>query len=395
MLTYVLSKLLTVLVFLIIFSVIVVSHEFGHFLLGRLNGIKVNEFAIGMGPTIYKKKLKSTILKIHLFPIGGACIFENDDELLFLNDKDKDDELKDNEFRDEDNDNSSDSDIDEELLDETYDLPGGKFNDAPVWGRIATVLAGPVFNFITAFIFCLIIVWFYGQDLPVVYDLSDNYPAMEAGIKKGDTILKIDNHRVRLWREVSVISSLNYGEPLEIVYERDGQQYTTVVTPKYNEEEGRYYIGFVGMGQYKDCKNISVFKYTFYELRYMTFAVFKSLGHLTSEHGSIDDLSGPVGIADVIDDTLEESRSFGVFITVMQIVNLIVLLSVNLGIMNLLPFPAIDGGRLIFLLIELVTGKRVPPDKEGFVHLIGIILLMILMVAVCYNDVLRIIERFF
>lgn len=405
MLQYILSKVFTIIVFLIIFTIIVVSHEFGHYLLGRLNGIRVNEFAIGMGPVIFKKKLKSTILKIHLLPIGGACIFDSDDAMfsnsLDATDEDEDDNKNSDNFIEENDSTSFSENIKttsskemEEDDDETKDLPGGKFQNAPLWGRIATVLAGPIFNFITAYIFCLFIVWFCGEDLPVLYDVTDGYPAQEAGLQAGDVITKIENHKVYLWREVSIASMLNYGEAVNVEYERDGVKYSAEITPKYNEENDRYYFGFVGGGEYISCDNLSVFKYTFYEMRYMVFSVFKGLAHLTSENGSMDDLAGPVGIANVIDDTIEVTSTYGTFTVFLNLLNIVVLLSVNLGIMNLLPFPAIDGGRLVFLLFELVTGKRVPPDKEGIVHLIGFILLFALMLVVFFNDISHIVKNF-
>lgn len=397
---YFLSKLLTVLVFLIIFTVIVVSHEFGHFLIGRLNGIKIKEFAIGMGPVIFKKKLKSTILKIHLLPIGGACIFDSDEYLFdseikkLVNDVKADDSLTDEEKEIEINEiiKQYEAETDDE---ETKDLPGGKFSSASVWGRIATVLAGPFFNFITGYIFCLFIVWFCGQDLPVVYDVNEGYPAEEAGIMPGDTILSIDNQKIYLWREISLDSILSYGDPMKVKYERDGVVYDTVLYPKYSEESGRYYLGLVGGGEFIECNNLSVFKYTYCEIRFMVKSVYKSLAHITKKgKASVDDFAGPVGIANVVDNTIEEAKPYGSFVVILNIVNLIVLLSINLGIMNLLPFPAIDGGRLIFLLIELITGKKVPADKEGLVHLIGFVLLFIFMIVIFFNDISHIVKGF-
>lgn len=393
MLEYLLSKLLTIIVFLIVFTVIVVSHEFGHFLLGRLNGIRINEFAIGMGPTIFKKRLKSTILKIHLLPIGGACVFASDDPMMGGGYEDEE-ELSEMSDSSDDRANILDDDISEdgELSDADYvkTLPGDKFQNASIWGRIATVIAGPLFNILLAYILSLFVVWFTGENLPTLYSVTEGYPAAEAGLQKGDTILKINNERVYLWREVSLISMMNSGETLDIVYERDGQKYTTTLTPKYSEEDDRYYIGFTGGGNFIKCNNLSVFKYSYCEVRFWLKATYKSLGIMLHGKGSMDDLSGPVGIATVIDDTIEESSDYGVFYVVLNMVNIAVLLSVNLGVINLLPFPAIDGGRLIFLLFELITRKKVPPEKEGLVHLIGFVLLFALMIIVFFNDIMRI-----
>lgn len=407
MLQIILSKLLTIIVFFIIFTIIVVSHEFGHFLVGRLNGIRVNEFAIGMGPVIFKKRLKSTVLTIHLLPIGGACVFYSDDITMGGDFKDDEDDKYDDEQDDTQNGNEDDSQIKaeskealdtamEEPEDEyTKGLPGDKFGKAPIWGRIATVLAGPFFNFITAYLMCVFMVWFCGQDLPIVNGVVEGYPAYEAGIQKGDKIVKINGDNIYLWRDVSLISMMNYGEPLNIVYERDGQKYQAQIIPQYDPKDDRHYIGFSGGQSYVECNNLSVFKYSYYEERYWFLATFKSLGYLFKGHGSMDDFSGPVGIATVIDDTIENTRPMGMFVVILNIVNIATLLSVNIGILNLLPFPAIDGGRLMFLLFELITGKKVPPDKEGLVHLAGFVILFIFMIIVFFNDIWRVVGRFF
>lgn len=358
------SPILTIISFIVIFTVVVVSHEFGHFMIAKLNGIKVNEFSIGMGPAIFKKKGKETTLAIRLFPIGGACIFEGEDGIY----QDEDEPGKPKEIKE------------------------GTFSSAPVWGRIATVFAGPFFNIILAYLLSMFLCWFCGADTPVLYDVSENYPAQAAGLEAGDTIISIDHQRIFLWREVSVISYMNHGEPIDITYERDGQRYDTTITPMYSEEDSRYYIGFIGGGNYVECNNLSVFKYSFYEVRYWIVTTVRSLVYMVSGYASADDVAGPVGIATVIDDTIEETSKEGVFTVFLNMVNIALLLSVNLGVLNLLPVPALDGGRLLFLLFEAITKKKVPPEKEGIVHLIGFVILMILMVLVLYNDIMRLIR---
>lgn len=383
MISVLLQKIVTIIVFLIIFTVIVVSHEFGHFLLGRLNGIKVREFAIGMGPVIFKKRLKSTVFKIHLLPLGGACVFDSDDIVLSAGESVSENE--ENDYK------SPEEEAEDEFL---KSLPGDKFQKAPIWGRIATVFAGPLFNFIVAYILCIFLVWFCGQDLPVVMDVSKGLPAEAAGIQAGDVITKINNQKVYLWREISINSMMNAGEPISIVYERDGREYATILTPEFDENDNRFYMGLIGGGEALRCNNISVFKYSLLEVRYWLIATYKSLVYIFSGQGSMNDVSGPVGVAEVIDDTIVETAPFGWFTVLLNLVNITVLLCVNLGVINLLPFPAIDGGRLLFLFFELITGKRVPPEKEGFVHLIGIVILFVFMIFVFFNDIMRVISKF-
>lgn len=413
------NGLWTAISFIIIFTVIVVSHEFGHYLIGRLNGIGVEEFTIGMGPAIFKKKGKHTTFAIRLFPIGGACIFkgmgmsddseeettdglndkleeflarsENVDEVESIEEEKRAREKykKDIESVETVKDEVSDVEVADGVAIATDNYKAIAFNEAPVWARISTVAAGPIFNVILAFLFSIFLCWFCGSDRAELVDVMDGYPAQAAGLQAGDVITRIDNQKIYVWREISVCSMLNYGETFEIEYERDGQRYVTTITPQFDEETNRYYIGFIGGSIPVECKDLSVFKYSLIEVRYWLITTYRSLLFMFSGHASVDDLSGPVGIATVIDDTIEETSQYGVFTVILNLVNITVLLSVNLGVLNVLPFPALDGGRLVLLLVEAVTGKKVPPDKEGLFHFIGFVLLMILMVVVLFNDIFR------
>ncbi len=348
---------MTIIYFVLIFGLVVVAHEFGHFLLAKANGIHVIEFAVGMGPKLLHFKKGETEYCLRLLPIGGACIFENEDELGGNGDR-------------------------------VYEE--GSFPAASVWARISTVVAGPLFNFILGFLLAFIIVWFSGSDRPVINGLIEGYPAQEAGIEPGDVITHMNGERIYLAREIYINMYINKGKDMTLVYERDGESYETTVSPKYSEEDGRYLIGFQGYGEYVDCKNANIFPYTYYEVRYCLTSTLKSLGMLISGNGSKDDVSGPIGVAQVIGDISEQAAPYGMVVVIINLLNIALLLSVNLGVMNLLPLPALDGGRLVFLLIEAVRGKPIPPDKEGMVHFAGFVALMILMVFVMYNDIMRI-----
>jgi regulator of sigma E protease len=356
--------LLTIIVFILIFSVVVISHEMGHFIIAKINGIKVLQFSVGMGPDIIKFTKGETKYVLKLLPIGGACMFEGEDG-IYSDDKNKDEN------------------------DMTFEKPEGAFNDANVWARIATVFAGPFFNIILAFLLSLILVGFSGEIIPTINSLTEGYPAKEAGLQEGDIITKMNGERIYLQGEVTFISAVSTGEPIEIEYKRDGQKYKTTVTPKYSEEDGRYYIGFT-IGESIECKGFDLIKYSVYEVRYWLKTTVKSLIMLVQGRLSTNDLSGPVGIAVTIDETLEVAKPYGIPTVVLTMINFAVLLSVNLGVMNLLPLPALDGGRLLFLLVEVIRGKPVPPEKEGLVHFIGFVALMILMVFVLYNDIAKI-----
>lgn len=349
--------IVSILIFLIMFSVIVISHEFGHYAIARRNGIRVNEFDIGMGPVLYRKEGLETDLCIRLLPIGGACMFDGMDVA---------------------DDGEEDGKPDEH-----------SFPNAPVAARIAAVLAGPMANFILGFIFSLILVAFVGTDLPVIQEVIPDSAAMEAGLQAGDVIKKVNGENIHIYREVTLISMMNYGEPLRITYERDGERMTANLTPRFDAEDNRYYMGIRGSGEYLKCNPFQVFQYGFYETGYWLKATYKSLGLIFRGHFSKDDISGPVGVVKVVDDTYEETAPYGPAAVILTFLSLATLLTVNLGVINLLPLPALDGGRLLFLLLEAVRGKPIPPEKEGLVHLAGFAVLMFVMILVLFNDISR------
>ncbi len=211
--------------------------------------------------------------------------------------------------------------------------------------------------------------------------------AQAAGLKEGDRITKINGKRIHLGEDVTLISQLNTkGESLTVTYERGGEEYTTVIKPTYDEEAQRYVMG-IAAGQYLKCNVPQTFQYGFYTMKFYAEATFKSLKMLVTGQLSRDDVSGPVGIVKVVDDVYDTAKSYGALDVALNMINIALLLSVNLGIMNLLPLPALDGGRLVFLLVEAVRGKPVPPEKEGMVHLAGMMALMVLMVLVLFNDI--------
>ena len=377
----------TIILFLIIFGVVVISHEFGHFLIGRRNGIRVLEFMVGMGPTLFSFEKGGVKYSLKLFPIGGACLFDGEDGMAVQEEEKEENDIRRKAMMGAEVPLPCDEPWPEE---EAHGIP---FTEAGVWRRIATIFAGPFFNFILAFIVALVLTAFYGIDRPVIEGISENSAAEEAGLKAGDEITRINNERIHFYREISVISSMNRGETLEIHYTRDGQKGVVTLEPRYDEEDGRYYIGFIGAGEYEAGTPLRVFQYSFYEVEYYAKTTYKSLGMLIHGRLSRDDVSGPVGIAHMVGtsyDTVE--KKYGTLSAIMTMLEIVVLLSVNLGIMNLLPLPALDGGRLLFLFVEVVRGKPVAPEKEGLVHFAGLVVFMILTVFVMYNDIMKIVH---
>lgn len=262
------------------------------------------------------------------------------------------------------------------------------FNKKSVWARMSVVFAGPFFNFIMAFVFAIILLGSIGYDKPILNGVIKGYSAEAAGLQAGDEIVKLNHKNIHFYREVSAYSTFHPGEEVKVEYERDGERYTTTLTPIYSEEDGRYLYGFTSTGERVKGNIFEVVEYGFYELEYWIYTTIQSLRMLVTGGVSVNELSGPVGIVENIGNTYEESVSKdGYYYAFLNMLNWAILLSANLGVMNLLPIPALDGGRLVFLIVEAIRRKPLDPNKEGVVHFIGILLLFALMFVVMANDI--------
>lgn len=345
-----------IIIALIVFGFLVFFHELGHFLLAKKNGIAVTEFSIGMGPRLFSFVKGETRYSLKALPFGGSCQMLGED----------------GESEDE-----------------------NAFNNRSVWARISVVAAGPVFNFILAFLLALIVIGYVGYDKPMVIGVMEGFPAEEAGLMEGDVIKRINNQKVTIYRDVQFYMAVNTGKTVTVAVDRNGETLDFTITPK-QDENGVYYMGIYSSAIRTKVKGLDVLKYSLYEVKYQMGVVVKSIGMLFNGRVTVNDLSGPVGIVDMVDEVVEESTSedvdtkTNVLSVLLNIINFSIMLSANLGVMNLLPIPALDGGRLVFLLIEAVRGKPVDREKEGMVHFVGLMLLMVLMVYVMFNDIRRI-----
>lgn len=423
-----------IIIALLVFSVIVLFHELGHFLLAKRNNIAVTEFSLGMGPRLLSAEKGGTRYSLKLFPIGGSCMMVGED----------------------DDDNTE-----------------GSFNNASVWARISVVAAGPIFNFILAFVFAMIITSVVGYDPAKVLQVAEGSPAAEAGLREGDVIIEFQGRHISIGRDLDSYMNLHglQDEEISLTYKRDGKKYNIAYTA---DSEKRYMLGFyymtegepqitqvmigssmakagvmpgdiireingvavadakelqeylskhpldgseVTLGMERDGKvetivatpqmtktvdsgfvyNVyrektnfpGVMKYSAVEVRYWISSTIESLMMLVKGQFSVNDLAGPVGIINGIGDSYEAAKEEGAVMVWMQMLYWAILLSANLGVMNLLPIPALDGGRLVFLLIEAVRKKRLNPNVEGMIHFAGFMLLMLLMVFVMFNDFRR------
>ena len=336
---------MTIIYALIIFCLLIFVHELGHFIVAKACGVKVNEFAIGMGPAIFSRQKGETKYSIRIFPIGGYCAMEGEDE---------------------------DSEEPRAL------------NNQPAWQRACILAAGSFMNFITCVILLIVIAFWVGTATTTIDQVVEGSPAEKAGIMNGDRVVSVDGKEIGAWDDLIQTVGYSKEDTAEITVERDGRQETFTADLEYDKEAKRNMIGISPVMEHSIGKAIPAGIRNTGAMTVMMYTVLKQL--FTGEV-SVKELSGPVGI---VYATSEAAKS-----GLMYVIYLAALLSLNLAIINMLPFPALDGGRLLFLVIRLFTGKRVSDETEGKIHFIGICLLFALMIYVTFNDVIRFIIPIF
>ncbi|MDR0947465.1 MAG: RIP metalloprotease RseP [Ruminococcus sp.] len=340
----------SILIAVLIFCAIITIHEFGHFIAARACKISVKEFAIGMGPAIFKHQGKNTLFALRILPIGGYCDMS------------------------EDTDGQTDPD---------------HFRNKPVWKRFIAICAGAVMNLLLGFILCMVMVAVDGSfGTTTVAFLSDNPVAENYGFIPGDKILKINGRHMYSSRDIMYILSTDEDGIVSMELKRGTENIKlpkVVFNIDIDPETGARVLNydFKVLGEKVSISNIIPF--TIAEFNYMARIVFYSLIDLISGKYGLNDLSGPVGIVSAISDYTVD---FGIDWNFL--LEIAALISINVGIFNLLPLPALDGGRLVFLIAEAIRKKPIKAEVEGSFHFIGFALLMVLMVVVTFNDVLKI-----
>lgn len=419
--------LTTLIAFIIIFGALVFFHEAGHFFFAKRAGILCREFAIGFGPKLISFKKNETQYTIRLLPIGGyvrmagedqemlelkpgqrvGLILNKDDkvEKVVINGKEKYSNIRIIEI--------DSADLEHNLVIKGYEEGEDEIlktfsveNDAVLvenqaetqiapWNRqfaakslghrAMTIFAGPMMNFVLAIIIFMVLGALQGvpvQD-PILGDLTKNGVAKAAGLHKGDKVISIDGSEISNWNDIVEVIQKHPGEELMFTIERNHKTMDISVTPKIEKDENNKEYGMIGVHSPVEKSPLKVVTYGFQQTYDMTIKIFQMLGKLLTGQFSINMLSGPVGIY----KSTEDVAQLGVY----YLVQWAALLSINLGIMNLLPIPALDGGRLLFFAVEAVRGKPIDRQKEGMVHFIGFALLMLLMIIVTWNDI----QRFF
>ncbi len=381
--------MLTAVVTIVMFLVMVSLHEFGHFIVGKLLNFEILEYSIGFGPKIFSKKKGETQYSLRCIPLGGYCKFEGEDT--------------------------------------QSDNPRA-FPNQKVWKRILVVIAGGLVNILLGFVLFMIIVPLTSPVATnVVSEVVPNSYVEQAGLMPGDEIVKIDGKNVGFYNDITLATSMfDKDTETTIVVKRNGKKETLTFRPteqivkytygtggitvvesingiaeenyySYNdgavkddtkigteETTTRYIIGFVP--QSEDINFLNVWGEAWNETKFVVKLVYQSLWQMITGKVGLDQMAGPVGIVSEVNNAVNSGAYRWI-----NVMNLIALLTINLGVFNLLPIPALDGGRLLFMVIELIRRKPIPPEKEGLVHAIGMALLFALVIVISFNDITRLI----
>lgn len=359
-----------VLTFLIMLSVLVVLHEYGHFIIARRNGVRVNEFAVGMGPKLFgwTSPRSGTLYSLRALPIGGYCAMEGEDGKTSEAEQQR-------QFR------------------EVGELKGPSdvnFQSKSPWARLAIIVAGPVANFILAFVILLVGAFTFGVATddapPVVAQVTANSPAARAGVTTGDQIVAIDGVRVK--NAISAVDTFHgsLNKQLQVTFAHGGAERVISLTPALCPAAVGKEMGCIGIvpspGYVRESigATLSDVMYSYGNIANLTVSSVGLLVTRFTQYAS--QVSGIVGMGQVA--TTVQDLGWGPYF------NLAATISFALGLFNLLPFPALDGGRGVFIIAELLRGKPVDPEKEAMVHLAGFAALIALMVLVAFHDIARI-----
>ena len=348
---------------IIIFCILIFVHELGHLISAKATGVKVNEFALGMGPKIFGFQKGETMYSLRAIPIGGFCSMEGDDE--------------------------------------ESDDPRA-FNKKPAWVKILVFLAGSLMNILLAIVILSMIIFYIGQPLLSIEAVSESAPIGVDGLKIGDEIVEINGEPVSSWDDVPdiIVNVASNSEPLEATEENTGRygdiilssaeinfvvdrggEMVNIDSHLYYDESGNLKIGITPKSGHSFTYFFKSFGYGVQATWDMMKSMYYFIGQLITGQSGLDQLTGPVGVVKVV----SESAKAGAI----RLFEFTALISLNLGVVNLLPFPALDGGRLLFVLIRKLTGKKITDSIENKFHLVGIMLLFALMIIITIKDVDR------
>ena len=359
------SVFITLIAALFVFSAVIAIHEFGHFAVAKLCGIQVNEFSIGMGPVLWKKTRKGTQYSLRALPVGGFVALEGEESP-------------------ESQQAEAARDAQEQPIAENAGIP---LNDAPIWQRALVMAAGAFMNFVLGFVVLIILV--AAQDGAItsktIYSVEEGALCGQTGLQAGDEILAVNGRRCFVANDILYELVRTEAYRADFTVKRDGQkvELPDVQFDTWQDDSGETHmsLGFVVYGIKKTP--VSVLKEAWNSTLYYGRIVFTSLADLLRGRESINNLSGPVGIVTAIG----QAASYGW----QDLLELLALITINLGIFNLLPFPALDGGKVVFLIVEGVTGRAVPEKLQSMLTIAAFGLLFGLMIFATYNDIVRLV----
>lgn len=328
----------TIVISLIVFATLIVIHEFGHFIVAKKTGVAVEEFSIGMGPLLLDKNYNNTQYSLRLLPIGGYCQMQGEDS--------------------EDNDE-------------------GSFMSKPPIIRFLIILAGPLMNLILAWIFFIIIGLSIGVPTTMINNVMNNYPAQRAGLKPGDEIISINNEKINDWNEMSQIIS-KADKKMDISVHRNGKLVQLTMKPRYDASTKRNIIGIEPVLSHDFFVSL---KWGISQVYDVSKSILTALGMLLFKGFNLNGFVGPVGTINFIGKVAKTG--------LLNLMNLSAVISINLGVFNLIPIPALDGSKLLFILIEMIRGKPIAPEKENAVDFIGLIALLAFSALITYKDIIN------
>jgi len=326
----------TIISFIVVFGILVLFHEFGHFIMAKANGIKVNEFAIGIGPKVFKIKKGETLYSIRAFPLGGFVKMEGENKTS-------------EDFR-------------------------SFYNKSP-YRRLSVIAAGPIMNFVLAFLLLSIIFFNVGFPNTTIEQVIINEPAEINGIQSEDEIVSINGENIDNWDDIVRIISESTGD-LDISVVRNSDTLNFNIQPKIEQDTGRRVVGIIPQIEKSFFKALQE---GYNQMVFLVKNIFSVLKDLISGNKIEGEIVGPIGIMGIVGEAANDG--------ILSLLFIAAYLSINLGIINLLPFPALDGGHLVFILIEIIRGKPIPIEKEGMVNFIGFAILMALMVLIIFKDI--------
>ena len=335
--------LVTALLYILMLLIMVIPHEWGHLIVAKLCDVKVNEFSVGMGPLLFKRQRGETQYSVRLLPLGGFCAMEGEEEA------------------------SSDP---------------RSYSSKTNLQKTAILLAGVTMNVIIAVLMMTIVLEVSGMASTKLASVVKDSPAAEAGLEAGDKIVTIDGTRISSWNDITAsISSYHKGDKMEIEYVRDSKKQTVFLTPELNTDENRYMIGITPQVTRNPIYCVPAGIQSTWNLNKLMIGAFKKM--FTGGFNK-DDVAGPVGLVKVVDTT----RSYG-FTSYLL---LLAMVSLNLAFFNILPIPGLDGGKLFFIVLKILTGGRVTDDMELKATIVGMGLLLAFVVFITFNDISNLIK---